>query len=68
MHFKISAKGKLEITKAEIDTLVLNQIPDLENLVLKSIDSLPQIYPAIKRGQPVTSVFTLPLIVKVSEY
>lgn len=67
INFTISDKGILEITNTEIGSAVINEIPEIENLILNSIDSLPKIYPAIKRGQPVTSKFKLPLIVTVSE-
>ena len=67
VHFEISDKGIIEITNAEIDSLLLYEIPEIENLVFQSIKSLPKIYPAIKRGQPVTTVFKLPLIITVNE-
>lgn len=67
LEFKIDEKGILEITKTEIDSLILAEIPEIENYLYKSIDSLPEIYPAIKRGQQVTTKFKMPLIVKVSE-
>lgn len=67
VHFKISEKGIIEITNTEINNLLIQEIPEIETMVYQSIDSLPNIYPAIKRGQPVTTEFKLPLIVMVSD-
>ena len=67
IEFKVDDKGTLEITQTQIDSLVYAEIPEIEKYLYASIDSLPEIYPAIKRGQQVTTKFKLPLIVKVSE-
>ncbi|MCB0435335.1 MAG: hypothetical protein KDD08_04645, partial [Mangrovimonas sp.] len=67
LEFKIDEKGLLSLTKTEIDSLILAEIPEIQNYLYRSIDSLPQIYPALKRGQQVTTKFKMPLIVKVSE-
>lgn len=67
LEFKIDEKGLLSLTKTEIDSLILAEIPEIQNYLYRSIDSLPQIYPALKRGQQVTAKFKMPLIVKVSE-
>lgn len=67
VEFKVDDKGTLEITQAQIDTLIIAEIPEIEAYLYESIDSLPEIYPAIKRGQQVTTKFKLPLIIKVSE-
>ncbi|MFD2726081.1 hypothetical protein [Hyunsoonleella rubra] len=65
LEFKLSDQGELVLLKTEMDSLTQQQIPELESLLQKSLDSLPKIYPAIKRGQQVTTEFKLPLIVKV---
>ena len=67
IEFKVDDKGILEITQTQIDSLIIAEIPEIESYLYKSIDSLPEIYPAIKRGQQVTTKFKLPLIIKVSE-
>lgn len=65
LEFKLSKQGDLSLMKTEMDSLTQQQIPQLQRLLQKSLDSLPKIYPAIKRGQQVTTEFKLPLIVKV---
>lgn len=67
IEFKVDDKGALEITKTQIDSLITKEIPEVETYLYASIDSLPEIYPALKRGQQVTTKFKLPLIIKVSE-
>lgn len=41
------------------------QIPQLNELLRQSLDSLPKIYPAIKRSQQVSTQFSLPVIIKI---
>lgn len=67
VEFNVDDKGTLKITQMQIDSLIAAEIPEIETYLYASIDSLPQIYPATKRGQQVTTKFKLPLIVKVSE-
>lgn len=67
IEFKVDDKGALEITQTQIDSLIIAEIPEIESYLFESIDSLPEIYPAIKRGQQVTTKFKLPLIIRVSE-
>ncbi len=65
LEFTLSKQGHLVLEKTVIDSLTLKQIPQIETLIFNSLDSLPKIYPAIKRGQQVTTTFKLPLIINV---
>ena len=56
-QFSIDDIISTETTKA--------QIPQLDSLLRKSFDSLPKIYPAIKRSQQVKTQFVLPVIIKI---
>lgn len=67
VQLEISKTGKPTIENIEVDTLVTNQIPELKLWLHQSIDSLPKIYPAIKRGIPVSSVFKMPVVIKAEE-
>lgn len=58
-NFKIDDIKSSDITKA--------QIPKIDSLLLHSFDSLPKVYPAIKRSQQVTTQFSLPVVVKINE-
>lgn len=66
LQFQVSRLGELSLMDAEIDSLTLLEIPNIKNLLHESLDSLPQIFPAIKRSQQVTSEFNLPLIIHVN--
>lgn len=60
----VSEKGIPEIASVEIDSIVIAELPEIRSWLEKSIDSLPKIYPAIKRGIPVATKFKLPVIIK----
>ena len=54
------------LKEAKIDALIIEEIPNINVLINQSLDSLPQIFPANKRGQQVTTEFNLPIIIKVN--
>lgn len=66
LNFRVSETGKLNLTDAKIDSLTIAEIPNIKALLTKSLDSLPRVYPATKRGQQVKTEFKLPIIVKVN--
>tara|TARA_R110002050_G_scaffold94765_3_gene197279 strand:+ start:6391 stop:6867 length:477 start_codon:yes stop_codon:yes gene_type:complete len=65
LNFQVSETGVLLLSSSKIDSLTLQEIPNIKTLLSKSIDSLPKIYPAIKRGQQVKTAFELPVIINV---
>ncbi|MEW4923838.1 hypothetical protein [Algibacter sp. 2305UL17-15] len=65
LEFQVSNKGDLSLIDTKIDSLTKQEIPEIEAFLLQSLDSVPKIYPAIKRGQQVTTAFKMPLIIKV---
>ena len=67
LDFEVSDRGYLSLINIEQDSLISAEIPQLDSLLYKSIESLPKIYPALKRGQQVTTKFRLPILVKVAE-
>lgn len=64
IHLIVSDQGMPRIDSLEIDSAVVNQLPKIKSWLYQSIDSLPKIYPAIKRGIPVATKFKLPVIIK----
>ena len=66
LEFIISEKGQLQIQTFKADSLTLAELPNIKHLVEQSLDSLPTIYPAIKRGQQVKTQFQLPIILQVN--
>ena len=65
LKLELSSKGELHLKALQMDTLTQKEIPNLKALVKESLQTLPKIYPALKRAQHVNTAFELPLIVKV---
>lgn len=64
LYIKITAAGKpiLDSLYAREDLYV--KLPQLDSLMNVSVETLPILEPAYKRGIPVTTSFTLPLEIK----
>ena len=61
----IDSKGLLKVENITIKQETQIQIPELDSLLRQSLKTIPKIFPAIKRGQQVTTAFVLPVIVKI---
>ena len=66
IKFSISEKGNLRVINITNKEITKDQIPNLDVLLTTSLDSLPTIFPAIKRGQQVKTEFTLPIVINVN--
>ena len=64
VKFEVGSSGRLSILEIEMDTLLQKEFPDLEMVIFKTVDSLQPVAPAYKRGIPVKTQFTLPVIVQ----
>ncbi len=64
LHLKISEKGISAIDSMEVDSLVVRQLPEIRSWLQQSVDSLPKIYPASKRGIPVVTKFKMPIVIQ----
>ncbi|MFV8226419.1 hypothetical protein [Christiangramia aquimixticola] len=64
LYLEITKEGKPQIESMTIDTTITRQLPEIEQWLKQSIDSLPKIYPANKRGIPVSTMFKMPVVVK----
>jgi|SRR5690625_1108634 len=64
LKVKISSTGKPSLDDFSLSDDLNRQIPELEEWLEEAVQSLPKIYPAEKRGIPVSSDFKLPLIIK----
>ncbi|MDT0691094.1 hypothetical protein RM549_14970 [Salegentibacter sp. F188] len=65
LYLEINKQGRPKIDSiVSIDTTLTNQLPKIEEWLYQSIDSLPKIYPASKRGIPVSTVFRMPVLIK----
>ncbi|PHQ30007.1 hypothetical protein [Leeuwenhoekiella nanhaiensis] len=65
LYLSISELGDLTIEKAQIPDTIASQLPQLEGWLKDSLDSLPKIIAAHKRGIPVKTSFKMPVVVKV---
>lgn len=59
----VSEKGTVQIESIEQDSLTQQQLPLVQEWLQQSVDSLPTIHPAHKRGIPVGTIFKLPIII-----
>lgn len=61
----VDNKGLLKVDSIIIKEETRFQIPEIDSLLQQSVTTVPKIYPAIKRGQQVTTAFELPVIVRI---
>lgn len=66
LTFVISDKGKTSISDIIVKEETLLELPKIKEILEKSMDSIPQIFPALKRGQQVTSQFKMPVVISVN--
>lgn len=64
LHLVISSEGKPNIDSMEINSTITKQLPKIRTWIQESIDSLPKIDPASKRGIPVSTKFKMPVVIK----
>ncbi|MBO3115616.1 hypothetical protein J4050_02595 [Winogradskyella sp. DF17] len=65
MRLEIDKSGSLRVQGIDMNSQTKLQIPELDSLLRESLKGIPKLYPAIKRNQQVTTVFELPVIVKI---
>ncbi|WP_223269116.1 MULTISPECIES: hypothetical protein [unclassified Polaribacter] len=63
----INSAGEIIFKELQATKLIKNQLPTLDSLIRISVDQLPTIHPAIKRGIPVTSKYQLPIRIQLKE-
>lgn len=64
--FEVSNEGELSLTEIKVSKLTEREIPEITTKISESLEHLPKIYPAIKRGQQVKTAFKLPLEILVN--
>ena len=65
LNFQISDTGKIVLSDFDVDSVTVQEIPEIKSLIQNSIQALPKIYPATKQGQQVKTKFELPLVIHV---
>jgi len=61
----IQSNKEVKLTSIKSSDSLLVILPLLKAILKKSVKELPDIYPAIKRGIPVTTVYKLPIRIAV---
>lgn len=64
LHINVSETGKLGLETIAMDSIITKQFPGLKSTFQKVFDSIPPSLPALKRGIPVKTKFSLPVILK----
>lgn len=67
LQMAVSKRGELSVENMEMDSVVQQEFPELQNWLLQSIDSIKIVAPAYKRGIPVATKFTLPIVFNTTE-
>lgn len=63
VNIKVNSYGKLSVSF--FNNADNSQFDYLKKTIIKTIDNLPIIQPAIKQGIPVTSEYVLPIVIKL---
>ena len=61
----IQSNKEVKLTSIKSSDSLLVILPSLKAILKKSVEELPAVYPAIKRGVPVTTVYKLPIRIAV---
>ncbi|MCW9037063.1 MULTISPECIES: hypothetical protein [Altibacter] len=67
LDFAVNRNATLTVDTVKIDSVIKAEFPKLEGWIQQSIDAIKLEAPAYKRGIPVKTEFTLPIIVKTQE-
>ena len=63
--FKVETSGEISVVDINSPDVVARELPAMDSLIVASLKGLPRIQPAIKRGQFVTTEFSLPIVISV---
>ena len=63
----ISSEGKIALKNIDSSVRILEELPKLDSVLQLSLTDLPKVYPAIKRGIPVTTQYQLPIRIVFKE-
>lgn len=65
MKLAIDKRGQLSVISIHSKPETQKELPEIDSLLTESLETLPKIYPAIKRGQQVDTEFTLPIVITI---
>lgn len=64
VKLKVDTAGKTSLSNIKISPKTRQLIPEFDSILNLSLHNLPDLLPAIKRDMPVTTEFTIPIILK----
>jgi len=64
VKLKIDASGKTSLSNIKISDKTRELLPQFDSILRVGLLNLPTLQPAIKRAMPVTTEFTLPIVLK----
>jgi len=64
VKLKIDASGKTTLSNIKISDKTRELLPQFDSILRVGLLNLPVLQPAIKRAMPVTTEFTLPIVIK----
>lgn len=67
INFKVDNLGKLSVSEIHLDSLFTRELPEFKNRITEALNALELSSPAYKRGIPVSTQFTLPVIVRTND-
>lgn len=63
----IDAKGKIILDSMHSTENIKNQLPALDSVLAITVDNLPRVFAANKRGVPVATKYRLPILIQLKE-
>ena len=62
----INNKGDVSIQKISSSEMLKKEFPAIDSLITISLQDLPKLFPATKRGIPVTTQYQIPIQIQVN--
>jgi len=67
VKIQVNSKGNISVSSIFLSDEIKENIPVLDSLIKHSVSQIQQMQPAIKSGIPITSEFTLPIVINSQE-
>jgi len=64
VKLEVAKSGEVSLVSIQSSVFIQKEIPKLDSLITDGINKLPKLKPGIKRGIPVKTAFSLPIILK----
>lgn len=64
----IGKKGEVTILQINKSKKIAEQIPEIDTLIAYTVETLPKVYPALKRNIPVNMKIQMPIILKAGAF